>query len=425
MISLVYQNESLISFPELANAFVTHINGAVLARCESIDSPQKAEQFLAWLKNPHAMFPKRICVVQTNPPEEWEILEREHNLLLQLNQSFEGEVLHVNLPYFCSRVDSEYQHLTLLQNREALAGYGRWLNDEIDRLSRAFLPAMIDEYQLEGKLKDFGHEVKSSLLLESKEEILKTTLKLNAIENSGDFEAIKNLEKQLLTSKENLYRLMQAQEGALEQVEKGISKIEKEHPELLALKRKVIALRLLLTDMQHPRALFLHQLLNIWLEAATIVASGDGLKGVSFDFAARQALMQCARRYSPWELLNLMLHWEEIEEELAHFFQQKGADEFYFWLHVPAKNEEEEQRRKRLKPLMDLQSKFIDNLHYFGLPIIQEKGALSGKFQPWPELLALTPLVHELENHQFEPFVQTVKPRALTPQALSFYAPFF
>lgn len=410
---------------ELVNCFVTHVKDYCLARCGVIDTPAKGEQFLAFMRQ--AATHKRICVVQPNMPHEWDVIEREHNLLLQLNQSYEGEILHLNMPSFVQTGETsrDFLYLSLLQNREAWASYCKWINDEFNRVSRSFLPAMIDEYQLEAKFKDFSHEVKSSIFLDTKGEIVKTTLKLNDLENSGNLDAIKDLEKQLIQYRETLYRLMKAQEAALEQVAAGISKIEKQHPELLGLKRKVIVLKMLLSAEDHPRALLLHQLLNLWSGTVTVVSADDGLGKVSFDFALRQALTQCAFRFSPWDLLNMVLNWNELEEELADFYQQKGAEDFYFWLHVPSRDKEEDQKRKRLIPLYVLQTKFIENLHNFALPIIQANVASPIDSPPYPELISLTPHFRALENQQLEALIQTAKPPSFTPQGTAFYAPFF
>lgn len=433
-------NNSLMSYeamPEnLLNCLVTQYNQVILASCSAIDNPLKAKQFLSllkfWQSNAFPSVPLRICIVHLSVPVvEWEAIEKEHHLLAAIRSAYKGDLIYLNLPLDpisgtappAGPDAQSFKHLSQIQNMEAWSYYCLLLNEEMERVLRTFLPSMIDEYQLEARFKDFRHEVKSPLLQDAKKELIESALKVNEVGgNPEKIEEFKEAEKKLLKNQEYLFQCMKQHEKAIAAVEIGIGKIEKAHPELLSFKQKVTLLRTLLRQqlMQEslPADFFLHQLLNMWFQVTTVMSGDDGLGRISWEFAARQALIQTASRYSAPDLLDLFFNWKARHEELNRFCKEKGAEGFHFWLHVPPADEEDAKRRSRLLPLFTLQTKFIEHLEHFILPLakLNTKGKTKVKADS-PEMAALTPFIRGLE--------QWKTPEQLTDRAVAFYSSIF
>lgn len=413
-------SNSLMSYetmPEnLLNCLVAQVKEVIVASCSAIDHPLKAKQFLAllkfWQTSAFPSLPLRINIVQpANPVVAWEAIEKEHHLLMELKGVYSGELIYLNEildPIFTLPPANEpdarlFKHLSKIQNMEGWSSYCIYLNEELERVLRTFLPTMIDEYQLEARFKDFRHEVKSVLLQDAKRELIEASLKWNAAGHDPDkFEELKTAGKKLLAAQEHLYECMKLQDKVLDEVDRGIGKIEKNHPELTGIKRKVHLLRLLLhheliqESVPLPAALFLHQLLNLWFQVTTVVCGGDGLGRISWELAVRQALVQTAMLYPHSDLLDLFLNWQARQEELNRFAAEKGAEAFQFWLRVPAVDEEDAKRRMRLMPLFSLQTHFIDHLEHFILPLVNIEGKpeiSAVDFFKNQEVAALTPFI--------------------------------
>ncbi len=318
---------------------------------------------------------KRVSINQLDLPEiEWDLIAKEHFYLLQQTKQ---EIAHLatpmqppffrDLPDLPKKTLQNLRYLQKMQNCEALALYSCWLNSEMEIAIHDFLPDAIDEYQLEARLKDFGHEVFSFLLRSLCQKIRNLVTDIGTLEekkaNTTDrFE----LEKQLFQARNQLQINVSAQYELIKEIDVGLQKIDAFHPELLRLKAIVpLAKKLFSTQLENESELdfgqqnMLIQLLNDLLGITSIVSSNSGTGILNIMFSLRLALKQMKEQASFDVLVDLVVHWKETLCLYYATIKESGKKDLRDLLQAANASENE---KKRLGYAVNLLNCLVDNL---------------------------------------------------------------
>lgn len=330
----------------LLNSWSMNLEKTAILRSSSIDSEAKLKEFLKLAKEVYLELyggdglPFRLSVCQlASPAKEWDIIDKEHAWMTKLGweQGLSLQVAHLNIPteHFYQTEGEEppselflkaIHLLPLLQNTDAWETYCFWLSEDMETLLEKKNTFSPDEYTLEGHLKDFIHEVRSSLVRYEESETAKYVLKKGAIQQLYKFpleqsDQISEVEKNIVRGRKNARLRLEVQLEILNKIAQTVKVIETSHPELIYLKRRSLLLGELLAmqRVDHPnfmkdwgRYLLLLQMLNDELGVVTAFQDEKGLESCSLAFALSISLALLKKNYPLEQVTQLIIDWEKI-----------------------------------------------------------------------------------------------------------------
>lgn len=300
-------------------------------------------QRIAEGKNVLAHHPLRVSIMQVNLAEtEWNDTLLQHAVLF--NQDFAP--VHINLStealYGRSITESISNYLlkmcsklVLQFNHEAWATYCDWIGEEIVMTLARFQPEDSEEYQLQARLEDFLHEIRSTLLRDQRQMLQQVIRGEYAILQKNDNESLKQIEKEIILCRDNILNLLSAQRELLLSVHRGIEKIETLHPELIPLKMTALLMERLMTqELGWSKTVLICQLLDQQLQVVSAVtgSADDGRAGIVY--AIRRAIADLSGHHPIEQVIEMCLQWDEgnrgeaMADELRHFV----AENFHQWL---------------------------------------------------------------------------------------------
>ena len=277
-----------------------------------IDSQKKVEQFFAitqklhdeWKKPSHFKFPYRAVSCQVcSPITDWDQIFAQHLWITWLHYAngLSAQCAHYNLPTEHFYAPKEQAHvsefylkavskLPELQNIDAWEMYCYWMNEEIEVILEKIPLEFMDTYTLEARLKDFVHEIHSSLLRNLELDIQSDILKIGSMSNLIKFpvsekEDIVVLEKSLVKARHEALPGLRVQYETLGEIVRVVEIIESSHPEFISLKYKASILKEWMDGqigvtgvptISWAKQILLMQLLHEELGIVTVVNSNSG-----------------------------------------------------------------------------------------------------------------------------------------------------
>lgn len=279
----------------------------------------------------------RMSSYQLNTIEqEWGLIQSQHGALARIQkENCSGlKIAHLIFPsdYAYHRTDpritSEFSRKSILHlqqqfNCEGWSVYCSWLNEDAEQVRKSFFPDAGDEYQLQGYLENFSHQVNSIILRDIQSEINAATLEEEA-EPVGESDKLYSLEQRIVAGRAHLRPLLEVQSSLLDDIADGISKIEAMHPVLIPLRIKAYLLHLLISNqMADPKKswswgkqLLLMHLLDEYLGVVPAISCDTGVERTNLVFCIRLALAELKKRHSPPTILALCLGWDDLVSKL-------------------------------------------------------------------------------------------------------------
>lgn len=268
--------------------------------------------------------------------DEWDLIQNQQSALTQMaRQNPAFDFAHLSFPtdhaLFRRNPDSssEFMFKTISKlhqqfNNEGWLTYCSWLNKEAEVLLKTFKPEASEEYQLQARLEDLGHEVHSPLLISQRQNISKAILDKLAAAEKGEREHIFKLEKEIVAGREHLKKSLEVQGDLCGNIAEGISKIETMHPGLRPLKIKFILLHQLIVNHLNSGPVFswgqqllLTQLLDEYLEVIPTINCNTGIERTNLVFSIRLALIEMKKFYTQEGILELCLNWDTDFKHVA------------------------------------------------------------------------------------------------------------
>lgn len=424
----------------IPNSWYVLTGNAVVLRTSLINSMQKVENFLDltqklhddWKsKDPQLKFPFRAVSCQLcTPKTDWDQIFVQHMWFtwLHFEKGLSAQSAHLNLPtdHFYSLKDlqqnSEFflkavAKLPEMQNIDAWETYCYWMNEEIEIILEKIPLESMDTYTMEAHLKDFVHEVRSSLLRNVEKDIESDVLKIGALRNFIKFpvkenEDIVELERRLIRARHDARPCLQVQYATLAEIARVINIIEDSHPELVTLKYQAR----LLTEMMDghlgiegkpkiswTKQLLLMQLLHEDLGIVTALNCDTGLDRTSLAFGIVLAISLLKQRHPKDQVIDLALNWDENIREVNREISKVGLEKFDEWVKMPSADSSEKSLKTKATLIMQLRSNFFEVLEGFCIPITIAGGPVQDlKWQESqkenPEFLNLLPVSGIIET---------------------------
>lgn len=424
----------------LPNSWYAITGNAAILRTSLIDSMQKAENFLEltqklhdeWKsKAPQLKFQFRAVSCQLcTPKTDWDQIFAQHMWFtwLHYEKGLSAQCAHLNLPtdHFYSAKDlqqnSEFflkavAKLPEMQNIDAWEMYCYWMNEEIEIILEKIPLESMDAYTLEAHLKDFVHEVRSSLLRNLEKDIESDVLKIGALRKLLKFpvkenEDIVELERRLIRARHEARPGLQVQYATLVEIARVINIIEDSHPELVTLKYQATLLLEMMdghlgiegkTKISWTKQILLMQLLHEDLGIVTTLNSATGLDRTSLAFGAVLAVSLLKQRHPKDQVIDLVSNWDENIREVNRKIAALGLEKFDEWVKMPAADISEKSLKTKAGLVMQFRSNFLEVLESFCIPITKAGGQVQDlKWQETqkenPEFLNLLPISGLIET---------------------------
>lgn len=343
--------------PGLVNCFVSKIEGTTLIRTGSIDTQEKAEQFHMLLHHICPNKPIRVSSNQLHSAEfEWGAVEIQHEYLMKSMDS----TVHMSTPLDpiysetaqrdkIAREERDLVRLPKLLNAEAWIDYCAFFNVDVEKAAYSLPFSAVDAYTLERYLKDFTHEVYSTLLPRMRKRVSEIQKKIGTQETRAEisYRTLVVLQKELILAREDLLRQVEAHYNVLLNMIKYIKVIEEVHPELIDLKIKAIILSQLLSEEDCCKQQMLIQLFNDQYGLISAINSEEGFERASLAFSIRLTIIQMRQCYPLSDLLDVIADWEVLNRNL-----NRGVKD-----------------RKGMNIIIKLRELFLQNLQTFSIPI--------------------------------------------------------
>ncbi|NGX41788.1 MAG: hypothetical protein K940chlam7_00062 [Chlamydiae bacterium] len=328
----------------LTNCFVAWVNHVPIIRSGSIDSDDKAHEFVALARkvnqertNSSSTQLFRVCSHQLNSVEfEWDLIRFQHQRLSQISRAMQkGEkIVHLtaDLRNFYTirpnerKLQSDEEalgKLPKLLNMAAWADYCAWYNDLLEEAFSNFLCDAVDEYTLERYIKDFRHEVFSLFLKRTREQLLELELQVGTLEKAmkAPYRDVVATEKRLIQARSDMQRMVRAHYDSLTEILRIIKIVGDAHPELYPLMNigKVLK-ELLANQVEVPGVKSINwavnemhlQILNEDFGVISALNCDNGIDRTNLAFAIRLAVSQLKQEFSREEVGEMLEHWEEI-----------------------------------------------------------------------------------------------------------------
>lgn len=331
--------------PVLDHCLGVLVNHHLLIRSASINSIEKGRELDLLVQNMATHVGKssglRCASLQLDRlSSHWNLIQSQHRCLTKIDSSF-AHLCFPTDPFYIKRdiapqsgfLQKALKKLLHQFNAEAWHLYCQWLAEDIKPILAAFQPEASEEYQLQGLLEDFLHEVYSGLLIDIKKEMRGCLVDQEKALDQKDQSAIYTAETHLVTCKDTLLRMIQLQAALLRKIYEGIVQIEDLHADLKSLKLKTFALYKLvvsqievgLEPLNWGQQLLLLQLLDQKLHVITVTNDETGQLRTDFVFAIRLALAELSNEYAEERILQLCLNWDQTQkdQELYHQFCER------------------------------------------------------------------------------------------------------
>lgn len=290
--------------------------------------------------------PLRVVSIQFSSVEnEWNLVQDQHRNLLKFTADHAAEFQATHLCFLLEFAKSQKKEVStdfnkklisqLLKqfNAEALLTYCSWFNEGCEQAIRNFPFEASEEYQLQALLEDFSHEVRSPLLYDQQQSIIKNMLEEEIAIKVGDQDQLLSLEMLVISTRVQLLSDLQTQSDLLTHIVDGIQKIEEMHPELATLRRQAILLNQVILNhfvrneyaWSWEKQVLMMQLLDEQLEVLPIVCYEAGDEPAASVFSLRLALAELKKTYSFDVLLETCLEWDqklEKESKIRHDLRQ-------------------------------------------------------------------------------------------------------
>lgn len=455
---------TFLPFRQIENTLACIVGKFAFIRTSSIDSSNKAKSLYQIL---HIIYEKQNQNTSTStllstpfravswqlnmPDQEWDAIREQHYYLLAVGS--ESPIPHFVLP-----TDFLFQHqsrtersLLLLKtihklemqlNTEGWLYYSDWLNQDMEKLFKTFLPDAADEFQVEARIKDFEHEMTSTLLLKYRKRIDEIFITIGKQEFDDEstkpdlgFNDLMLLEKELIKMRGEVRANLQFQDKVLEETVFSISKIEANRAEFLPIKHSGMLLKELLTlqsdaalntPMSWIKELFLVTLLEINLGAVSVVNCDSGLDRTGIASAFKLAVFKLAAEGSIDPLIHLAQEWDSTVDGINKLYIQKGVEGFDLWLKQG--QDDHSETRKSANLLTQLRNNVLASLALFSKEIPHPKAHMHEGLRVNKDLLNILP-AYIKEAGQVQPLVDydpsTGAPEGLTAQGVKLLVQYF
>jgi len=309
-------------YPNLTNCFVASVNDSHLIRSGMIDTPQKARQLASLAEKYNKKEILQLSSVQLNTQvhESGDVLQ-QHLCL----SNVETKCAHLNTPLENLYVRGPIQEvvkweldtfgrMSKLLNTEAWVFYSSWLNDDMEEAESKFLYDAVDTYTLQRFLKDFRHEVHSTLLRRIKEKISEIDFNIAMELAEGKTRKVIEEEREVIQLSMELQQLTRNHLKVLNKVVSKIREIEAVHPELTPIREKGEIFTLLLTNQvdtpeSKPLPWGVQQIylqhLNDSLGVVSAINCEHGLDRTNIAFAIRLATIQMKQLYPKADIIQM------------------------------------------------------------------------------------------------------------------------
>lgn len=293
---------------------------------------QRHEHQKGKVSKPLRLTSMQLCWVD----DEWDLIQNQQRVLIKMKRenpsSFDFAHLSFPTEHAFLRRDpkaiSEFTQKTIARlhqqmNNEAWLVYCQWLNEEVETVLKTFQPEASEEYQLQARLEDLGHEVHSHLLIASRGSIATAILEKEEAIAKGERERLFALEKAIVAGREQLKRSLEAHSEVCGNIVEGITKIEAMHPELMQLKLKTRLLHELILDhlgISGPpwswgKKLLLIQLLDEEFGVIPAINCDTGIERTNMVFSILLALIELKAFFSKEDILELCLNWDSDSKD--------------------------------------------------------------------------------------------------------------
>lgn len=305
----------------------THIN----SENDCVELLEFTKQLYKQTLNQEFKKPLRIVTIQFNSVEDlWNLVQEQHRNLLKFasNRTSEFQVSH-----FCFTLDfnkppekelsKDFNKKLISQllkqfNAEGWLTYCNWFNERCEQLTRTFRSEDSEEYQLQALLEDFSHEVKSSLLYDLQQNLIKNILEQEIALASDDRDRILSLEKLIVAARIQLFSDLEIQSALLTRIADGIQKIEEMHPEFSSLKRQAILLDKIVQNhffvegqvWSWEKQVLMMQLLDEQMQVLPMICYDVGAEPAASVLSMRLAIAEMKNNYSFDVLLETCLEWD-------------------------------------------------------------------------------------------------------------------
>lgn len=390
---------------KLLNFWGIKIGDSLVMRHAWIDSKEKAQELVKaaqLLQNTDcagSISPLHLVSLQiATPEEEWDYVSFQHILLHWINyeKGLSSEIAHIEIPisrYYIPKDEpsqSEFflkavSKLPSLLNIDAWEMYCYWLSESIENFLESISLEDLTTYTLEGVMKDFLHEVRTSLVRSLHRGVSEALLKIGALQGLIDYpinekEDIVELEKNVIRARNAAKSELQNQYALLTEIEAVITAIESDHKQFIPLKRQAGVLRLLfghaVDAKESPRISWVQQsmlmpLLHHELGVITAMNCDTGLDRTNILFAIHISmhLMQC--RFSFEALMDMAITWNEsvrwVNKQLI-----AGQEKFEKWLKEPSEDVGEDQIKRRAMLIEQFRAYFLWALENICIPYMMK-----------------------------------------------------
>lgn len=297
------------------------VNHTILLACEKIDADGEWQKLLNFeplrAKN-------RVASLQLNlPGDDWPFIQSQHHSL--------ARVAGLSIPHFCLPIPSfskdsppiseftqtALDKLILQFNTEAWSIYCKWASEEMENRLRDFKPEDSEEYQLQARLEDFLHEVRSQFLFDLEQALISAMRSQDA---ATDEESFFEMEKAVASCRYQLQEFLATQANLLGLIVEGISIIQEMHPELdhLQMTCKILH-RLMTRKLDWWQQLLLLHLLDQQLGVIPIINCQGDEERAHVVLAYRLALAELSTKRLPSEMISLQKTKEIQRLVLANY----------------------------------------------------------------------------------------------------------
>lgn len=343
-----------VAGPNGSSGLIVH--GIPLVRHPEIATPEEADSLITFAQqlHHHCLNKKdralRISVMQLSLVEnEWTDVLRQHSALIADQSKCPGTIAHISLPTepLYGKPIAEtvpdyliklFSKLLLQFNGEAWTAYCQWVGEEIAEVLATFKPEDSEEYQLQARLEDFLHEIRSTILRDLMLPLQQAVVDEYPLIVSGDEGALRKKEKIVIACRAKIRDLLDVQQELLLLISEGVAKIDSLHPELEPLKITVDLMRTLIAkETSWSARLLAAQLLDQQLGVVSVITGEKDSGRLHAIFSIRAALAELSSRYPLGQLAAMCCSWGEenrgigLAEELRNLVIKHAKEQLSGW----------------------------------------------------------------------------------------------
>ena len=312
----------------------THLNHCAVGwvgqtpviRSGSVDTKEKADELLFLAKNvakvKSPLFhvgSTQVCSVEKegNCIHGQHICQFQYRQFLHLSFPLEKPYLPESRGQKLKNVVDALEKFQKWINVEAWLDYCSWYSELLEKAFSHFVFDAIDEYTLEGQIKNFQKEVKSLFLVRSRKRLEELQSEMcSAV--SRTYQDQQKAEKEMCFMRNDMQGMLLAHYEALDTIVKTIPIVEKAHYASLKITGMILA-ALLGDEVMAPGASNYRwgtnqMLLQLLEDEFGVISAVNGAKGrerTTIAFALRLAVLQLKQQYPLEDVVDFVLHSEE------------------------------------------------------------------------------------------------------------------